>query len=265
MTILATWYTPAMKSIVPLLRGCWHDLLDFALPNACSACGLHVEGSAWLCTTCDDRLHDLRRMPSCERCASPLPDPRGPCGRCRGKGIRPFDRIARLSTFESTTRDLVHAIKYGRRWAMVNLVATMLGEQPRVDAILREADVLVPIPLHWTRRFGRGFNQSELIARALAKPGTLPIANALRRTRATPTQTGIHSRAKRRRNLHGAFEATDPRRLHGRRIVLVDDVMTSGATLQAAARAIRRACRPAGLDAVVIATANPLKSDLVAV
>ena len=204
-------------------------------------------------------------MPCCVRCASPLPDVRGPCGRCNGKGIRPFANIARLSTFESTTRDLVHAIKYGRRWATLDTVAEMLAEQPRVRDILANADVLVPVPLHWMRRFGRGFNQAELLARALARPHRLPVVASLRRVKATTSQTAFHSRQARRKNLKHAFRLVDGEKLDGRRIVIVDDVMTSGATLQTVARTIRRGSRPASISAIVIATANPLKSDLVAI
>ena len=224
-----------------------------------------VEGAQRLCDPCDTRLHDLKRLPHCQKCASPLPDMRGPCGRCHGKGIRPFAAIARLSTFESTTRDLIHSIKYGRRWATLDVITALLHEQPRVAEILKASDVVVPVPMHWLKRFNRGFNQSELLAKALAKRHRLPVIRAVRKLRQTTSQTAFHSRAARRKNLRHAFAVTAPRSLEGRHVVLVDDVMTSGATLQTIARAIRRECRPASISAVVIATANPLKSDLVAI
>jgi ComF family protein len=255
----------AMPAAFDFLRRCWHDTFDLTFPSACAACGRMVEGGAPLCGPCDDRLHDLRRMPHCPKCASPLPDVRGPCGRCNGKGIRPFKAIARLSTFESTTRDLVHAIKYGRKWATLDIVAAMLADQPRVREVLANADVLVPVPLHWLRRFHRGFNQAELLAKSLGRSHRLPIVRAVGRSRSTTSQTAFHSRQARRKNLKHAFRLLDARMLHGRRVVIVDDVMTSGATLQTVARTIRLGCRPAAVSAIVIATANPLKSDLVAI
>lgn len=247
------------------LRRCGHDFFDLAFPSQCAACGRMVEGGAPLCGPCDDRLHDLRRMPHCRKCASPIGDVNGPCGRCDGAGIRPFAAIARLSTFESTTRDLVHAIKYGRKWATLHLVAAMLAEQPRVREVLASTDVLVPVPLHWSRRFHRGFNQAELLAKSLATAHRLPVVRAVSRPRATKSQTGFPSRAGRRKNMKRAFRLVDGRMLQGQRIVLVDDVMTSGATLQTVARTIRLGCRPAAISAIVIATANPLKTELVAI
>jgi ComF family protein len=254
----------AVRGVAHLRQACV-DALDLGFPTTCAACGRFVEGGSRLCDPCEDRLHDLRRLPACPRCASPLPDVRGPCGRCHGKGIRPFAAIGRLSTFESTTRDLVHSIKYGRRWATLDVVAELLRDQPRVREILESADVVVPVPLHWLRRFHRGFNQSELLALALAKPHRLPVVRAVGKVRRTTSQTAFHSRASRRRNLRHAFALLDGRLLEGRHVVIVDDVMTSGATLQNVARTIRRGCRPASLSAIVIATANPLKSDLVAI
>jgi ComF family protein len=242
------------------VRG-WDDVSSFAFPASCAACGTAMVGAGPLCDVCDDRLNDLRRIPSCPRCAAPLPDANGPCGRCNGRGLTPLRSVVRFSTFESTTRDLVHAIKYGKRWPIVDVVAGWMKAQPRVAALLAEADVIVPVPLHWTRRFLRGFNQADLLARALADTNQLTIVHALKRVRATKSQTAFHSRAARRRNMAGAFELVHASQVEARRVVLVDDVMTSGATLQMAARQLRQA-RPAWISAIVIGTANPLKTDL---
>jgi ComF family protein len=122
--------------------------------------------------------------------------------------------------------------------------------------------VIVPVPLHWTKRLNRGFNQAELLARQLARLEGRRLALAVRRIESTTSQTAFHSRQARRRNLIGAFRLTRPDLLDGRKVLLVDDVMTSGATLQAVARVIRRGCRPAEMRAVVLASANPLETDL---
>ena len=248
------------------LRRAWGDLASFAFPSDCPSCGQTLVAPARsVCLTCQEQIVTAAHAPSCAACAAPLPDAEGPCGRCRGKGMRPFAAIAKLTPFDTpATRELIHAVKYGHRWPLVEWLADELGHSPRARAILADADVLVPVPLHWRRQFGRGFNQAELLARALARRRGIAVINAVARTRFTTSQTAFASRAKRRRNLRLAFRLRHASLLEGRRVVLIDDVMTSGATLDAMARAIRAGCRPASLSAIVIAAANPLSSDLTA-
>lgn len=242
--------------------------MEFTLPTSCAACGLFLEGrpaSMMLCDICDAALYEARHAPHCPACASPLPDPSAPCGRCKGKGIRPFKTVARLGTFETTLRSIVHAIKYGRRWPLVPWVAGQLNALPQVAALLDRRPTLVPVPLHWSRRFTRGFNQAEVLAHALNASRGLEVVKAVRRIRKTPSQITQPSRAKRRRNMMNAFRVTQPELIAGKHVVLIDDVMTTGATLQAVARAMNESARPASICAVVIATANPLQTSLSAV
>ncbi|HWB98813.1 MAG TPA: ComF family protein [Bryobacteraceae bacterium] len=104
----------------------------------------------------------------------------------------------------------------------------------------RTFDVVAPVPLHWRRRWRRGFNQSELLAREIARRWSVPVENLARRSRATLTQAGL-SNAARRENVSRAFAVPRPRGVEGRRILLVDDVMTTGATASACALALKRA------------------------
>jgi ComF family protein len=104
----------------------------------------------------------------------------------------------------------------------------------------RRFDVVVPMPLHWRRQWQRGFNQSELLARVTARRRGVPMVNAVRRTRATSAQAGL-SNAARRENVAGAFRVRKPRAIEARRVLLIDDVMTTGATASACALALKRA------------------------
>jgi ComF family protein len=152
-------------------------------------------------------------------------------------GLRGFDAAYSFGEYAGTLRDLIHLFKYGR----VRTLSQPLGRYLSC-AIPREQrfDVVVPVPLHWRRQWERGFNQSELLAQAVARRYAAPVVHALTRRKATPAQAGL-SNAKRRTNVSGVFAARRREAIVGRRILLVDDVMTTGATLGACASALKRA------------------------
>lgn len=158
------------------------------------------------------------------------------CGLCR-TGARGFDAAYCFGSYEGTLRELIHLFKYGRMKPLgKTLAAHLAGALPRDKTF----DAVVPMPLHWRREWQRGFNQSALLARATARRCGLPMVNAVRRTRATATQAGL-SNARRRENVAGAFRVKKAARVEGRRILLIDDVMTTGATASACALALKRA------------------------
>ena len=167
-----------------------------------------------------------------------------------------LDRVVRLGLFVDPLKHLIHQMKYHRRWPLAEFLADRLSDQPRVRGLLTEADCLVAVPLFVTRHIGRGYNQAELIARRLTKRNHKKLARPLSRLRPTETQTNLHSHAKRIENVRDAFGLIDARCVCRKHVVLVDDVMTSGATLQAAARALRPA-KPASVCAIVVAVADP--------
>jgi ComF family protein len=134
-------------------------------------------------------------------------------------------------------RELIHLFKYSSiRTLEVPLGKMIAGAIPRDQRF----DAVVPVPLHWFRKWRRGFNQSELLGRAAASRMGIPLLAALRRTRATQVQAGL-SRAARRDNIRGAFAVPSPRSVHGLRLLLVDDVLTTGATAGICAAALKRA------------------------
>ena len=167
-----------------------------------------------------------------------------------------YRRVIRLGTFEPPLKDLIHQFKYQRRWTLGEHLGERLMAQGRIEQTINSADVLAPVPLHPLRQFQRGYNQATLIARYLSRRCHKPLVKPLRRVRNTPTQTHLHSRERRFMNLKDAFRLVRPGSIRGKRVLVIDDVTTSGATLQTVARALRPAC-PAQLSALVLAIADP--------
>ncbi len=178
----------------------------------------------------------------CVSCRTPFLNPfpldsEGRCGLCRS-GLRGFDAAYCYGSYEGALRELIHLYKYGRVRTLAkplgDLLAAALPREERFDAI-------TAVPLHWRREWQRGFNQSELLARTMAARYGIPVVPALRRVRATKTQAGL-SNTRRHQNVATAFECRrGAHALAAKRILLIDDVMTTGATAAACARALKRA------------------------
>jgi ComF family protein len=202
-------------------------------------------------------LRDVQRFPVCRRClktpeplsaeffcvtcrtpfqnAFPL-DSHGRCALCRS-GLRGFDAAYCFGSYEGVLRELIHLYKYGRIKTLAKPLGDLLAQAlPRDERF----DAIVPVPLHWRRQWQRGFNQSELLARGTARRSGVPAVNALRRKKSTATQAGL-SNTGRRRNVTGAFDCKRTSLVEGRRILLIDDVMTTGSTAASCALALKRA------------------------
>jgi ComF family protein len=187
----------------------------------------------------------------------PLATHGAPCPHCLGKGVPHFERIIRLGVFEHPLKHLVHQMKYHKHWVLGEYLADKLADTERAKGLLTETDALVPVPLHFRRHVARGYNQADVIARKLGGGGRkIRVVHALRRTRDTETQTHLPSHDKRVENVRGAFALRRAaKHLRGRHVVVVDDVTTSGSTLQEIARTLKEA-EPASLCAIVLAIAD---------
>jgi len=213
------------------------------------------------CPVCATWLDRPLRGPLCDPCWRSLPRHRSPacgcglpapgamaCVRCR-RGHAPFAAGASFGPYEGGLRTLVHELKYhGRRRVAARLAEVLLAEEA-TGQLLVPGSVLVPVPLHPLRRHERGFNQSELLARELARRSGLAVSDALVRRKDTTPQTGL-SAAARRRNVAGAFAVRKRAAVAGRVVILVDDVLTTGATAMACGRALHEA----GVDEVRLLT-----------
>lgn len=194
-----------------------------------------------VCKTCLSKPEPLQAEYFCVRCRTPFLnafplDEQGCCALCR-LGASGFDAAYSFGAYEGELRELIHLFKYGR----VQTLARPLGKLLALGLPREEKfDAIVPVPLHWWKRWQRGFNQSELLAREIARRTHLPVRKSVRRVKYTNAQAGL-TNAKRRANVSQAFRSKGGRVLEGQRVLLVDDVMTTGATAAACARALKRA------------------------
>jgi ComF family protein len=234
------------------LRATGRVALDVALPPLCPSCR-ELVGADGLCADCWSKL-SLIAPPYCERLGIPFAYDPGP-GVLSMQAIADppaYHRARAAVRYDDIARTLVHALKYGDRLDLAPTMGRWMARAGR--ELLRDADALVPVPLHWRRLWARRFNQSALLAKTISEESGVPIAEAaLKRVKATAQQVGL-TQTERAANVQGAFRVPPEGRdaVQGRRLVLIDDVLTSGATADACARALLRA-GAASVDAVVFA------------
>jgi ComF family protein len=215
--------------------------LDIALPTLCVACREPVDGEG-VCAACWAKLSFIA-PPFCPRLGIPFVYDPGPEMLSMEAIANPpaFQRARAALRYDDVARTLVHALKYQDRTDLAPAMGRWMARAGR--ELTEGADMLIPVPLHWRRAWRRRYNQSGALARIIARQTGVEVkAELLRRVRATEQQIGL-SRAQRATNVQGAFQISPDRQseVQGRRIVLIDDVLTSGATADACARALLRA------------------------
>ena len=229
-------------------------LLDFCFPRQCPSCEEFHESPTLLCDECEAEMAKLSAAPRCGQCAMPAKEHGAPCPHCMSQGLRPFDRVVSLGVFAEPIKSVIHRAKYSGRWALGEYLAERALEQEDVRELLSETDCLAAVPLYRGRQVMRGYNQSDVLARRVA--GKLAVVRPAMRVRNTKTQAHLRSHEARKENVQDAFLLVNPKCIADRHLVLVDDVMTSGATLLSLARTLKPA-KPASLSAIVMAVADP--------
>ncbi|HEY5793675.1 MAG TPA: ComF family protein [Bosea sp. (in: a-proteobacteria)] len=234
-----------------LLRAGLRSAIGIVYPPSCIACQAATGEAQALCPACWGGIGFIER-PFCERLGTPFAIDLGD-GLVSPAAIADppvFARARAVCRFDGTARELVHRLKYGDRTDIALTLGRMMAQAGR--ELLPDADLLVPVPLHRTRLWTRRFNQAAALAQIVSRQSGVPLAPlALARVKRTRQQVGL-TRAQRAENLQGAFRVQPNMRpqIEGRRILLVDDVLTTGSTANAAARALLRA----GANAVDVLT-----------
>lgn len=233
----------AKRSLSKSIRTAWSAALGLVYPPTCVGCGAATADPQALCPACWSRLR-LIEQPYCARLGTPFSVDLGLGALLSPRAISDppvFARARAVALYDDVARDLVHRLKYEDRLDLAPAMARMMTAAGA--ELIGEADCIVPVPLHRWRLWRRRFNQAALLAHRVGQITGLPYdPGSLARIKATRSQVGL-SRPARAANLQGAFRVPDAAkaRLQGRRILLVDDVMTTGATANAASRALLRA------------------------
>ncbi|MCH7760148.1 ComF family protein [candidate division TA06 bacterium] len=221
-------------------------LLDFFFPPFCAICNERLnENEKTACEECWQSIHFIT-PPFCQRCGTPMTKRK--CGKCvQSVSLGPpdsdavgfqFFRGRSLGVYEGVLSDIVKLIKFHRKTSLAKRAGRMMGTLLQSDSLLQEGEVLIPVPLHKTRLRERGYNQALLLAEAIFHSTSIPVAkNLLLRRRATKPQTDLRHE-ERMENVKGAFGVMRNKEIQGKKVILVDDVFTTGSTLQACTEAL---------------------------
>jgi competence protein ComFC len=230
------------------LRG----IISLVYPPACTICSAQIDLDKYLCQQCEAKLVRIK-APFCAKCSEPFPGAITTPFNCANCAHRPlyFENAVSLFRSRGIARRIILDFKYGHQIYLRHLVASWLFAAME-DARLRaqKFDLIIPVPLHPARQRERGFNQAALLAQLLSERVLIPVRPVLERIRYTTTQTAF-DRTERMENLRGAFRLRKSADVQQLRVLLVDDVLTTGSTLSECARVLKRS----GADSVYAATA----------
>jgi ComF family protein len=226
------------------LRQILNDVSDIIFPPQCLACAeiINQPASQIFCSLCLEKISFITDS-FCPICGVPFlssPAESHICGNCLGN--KPCYTQARaVAGFETVIMDVIHKFKYGRNISIGNALGSFMANFSFPDFDFSEYSLLIPVPLHIKRLRERGFNQSILLAKKMGKKYKIPVNfSLLKRCKFTLTQTGLN-RAEREKNIKGAFAVADKKKVADENIILIDDVYTTGATINECAKVLLKA------------------------
>ena len=223
----------------PLVATAWRRFVNAVTPAHCLACAEPVEETACLCAACWSKLH-LLEEPVCHVMGTPFAYEPGE-GVLSAQALShppPWQSARAAVVFDDLSREIIHAFKYADRMEAGLLMARLMARAGR--RLVAQADVIVPVPLHWTRLWKRRFNQAAFLAQYLARTANKKFDPALLKRRKATSQVGLHAR-ERHKNMRRAFATRPGLSLAGKSVLLVDDVRTTGATTAACVEALQKA------------------------
>jgi ComF family protein len=230
---LASWFGKAT-----------HSALDAAIPRTCAACEQWIASQAGpLCSDCRAAIHELRRRPSCPRCgrtAAPDTVYDGGCGLCRREQFWNVRGIARIGPYEGPLRTLVLLLKFGREAGSAELLGKMLAEALQAQHWPGAIDCLVPVPMHWLRRWQRPTDHARELATAISHELHIPVRALVHRAQYSRSQAELNTSHARFENVSGCFRPRRRANLAGKTVCIVDNLATSGATLHEVSKVLRR-------------------------
>jgi ComF family protein len=258
---IAGWASSAAGGLVG-------GLLDATLPQTCAACGQWIAGSGGpVCAACEDEIGATLDLPYCHRCGRTLPPPalhEDGCARCKSERHWNVAGVARVGTYPSALRKLLLGLKYHGQERSASYLAGWLAAALLERAWVGQVEALVPVPMHWLRRWQRPCDHARLLTEALGKQMRLPVIRLVRRARHSPSQTGITSKSARFENVRGCFALRRgywvpwPRpSAAGKTVCIIDNLMMTGATVAEVSKVLRRAGAKRIYAAVIARPAGP--------
>lgn len=228
-----------MPPLPTIIRESLLAAVDLVWPRRCLHCDGQSPSDICLCEACREAFTGdaYNACPRCTSTIGPHADASDGCLQCKTSRFH-FASAQRLGVYGEQLRDAILAMKHRGGETLAEVMGAVWAEARREQLMKSQPQAVIAVPLHWRKRFARGFNQAELIARGLASGLGIPfIPRAIRRVKPTPPQTGV-TPTERRENMKGAFRASRVHPLKGLRVLLIDDVLTTGATADAASVAI---------------------------
>ena len=221
-----------------------NDVSDVIFPPQCLGCTeiLHPHSRQLFCSDCKEKIKFITGN-LCPVCGTIFPDSPAPshlCGNCLENKTY-FSCARAVVSYETIILHVIHQFKYGNNISVGALLASFMADFSFPDVDFTDYSLIIPVPLHIKRLRQRGFNQSLILAQALAKKWQIPVNfSLLKRHKFTLTQTGLN-KAERNKNIKGAFEVSDKKNIAGKNVILIDDVYTTGATINECAKTLIKA------------------------